>query len=167
MPTVKQSLEPRSALFPASNYAAYRAAAGTNFPVEGLAYDTSTSETAYFPFHALNYGSGNITVRVYWYAASASSGGVVWGASLAAITPNTDSQDIETKSFATEVTQADTHLGTTGKRLHSVDITVNQLDSIAAGDWVVLRLARKVADGSDTMSGDAVVVGVDIEYSDT
>lgn len=167
MATVKQVLDPRDARYPASNFGQYTAFAGTNFPVESLAFDAATAETVYFPFRAVNYGSGNVTVRVYWYADTATSGDVLWGASLAAISPNTDTQDIETKAFATEVTQLDSHLGTTGQRLHSIDITVNQLDSIAAGDWCVLRLARKAADGTDTMTGDALVVGLDLEYSDT
>ena len=92
-------------------------------------------------------------------------GGVVWGVSLAAITPNTDSQDIETKAFDTEETVADTHLGTTGQRLHSVSLTLTETDAVAAGDDVTLRLARKTADGSDDMAGDAQVVRVIVEYT--
>ena len=156
---------PRDADFPASNFAQFVAFAGTNFPVEALAFDASTEETVYFKFRAVNYGSGNATIRVNWYADSASSGGVTFGASLAAITPNTDSQDIETKAFGTEVNGSDTHLGTTGQRLHSFTIDLNQLDSLAADDWCVLRLARKVADGGDTMTGDCLVVGVEVEYT--
>ena len=166
MATVKQLLTPRDANFPASNYAQFKSVAGTNFPVESLAFDASTEEAAYFPFPALSYGSGNLTARIQWYADTASSGGVVFGCSLAAITPNTDSQDIETKAFATETTGSDTHLGTTGRRLHEMTVTISNLDSLAAGDWCALKLARKVADGSDDMTGDALVTSVTIEYSD-
>src|ERR1700741_2638989 len=164
---VKQDIDILSALFPASNYQQVKVVAGTNFTVPCRAFDPSTEESCYFPFRAINYGSGNLTVRVQWYADTASSGGIVLGASLAAITPNTDTQDIETKAFTTEDTQADTHLGTTGQRLHELTITVSDLASLAAGDWVVLRLARKVANGSDDMTGDAIITGLQIEYSDT
>jgi hypothetical protein len=167
MATVKQVLQPGDALLPTSNPAAPVMVQGTNFPVAGLAFDATTQETAYFRFPAINYGSGNITVSVEWYADTASANGVVFGASLAAITPNTDSQDIETKAFATENTASDTHLGTTGQRLHTFDITVSNLDSIAAGDDVTLRLRRVPADGSDTMTGDCVVSRVIVSYSDT
>lgn len=167
MATVKQVFVPGDALLPSSNPGAPVVNQGTNFPVDGLAFDASTQESAFFPFSAQSYGSGNITVTVEWYADTASSGGVVFGASLAAITPNTDSQDIETKAFATENTNSDTHLGTTGQRLHSMDITVSNLDSVAAGDSCVLRLRRAPADASDTMTGDAIVTRVILSYSDT
>ena len=92
---------------------------------------------------------------------------MTFGCSLAAITPNTDTQDVETKAFATEVTGSDSHLGTTGQRLHEMTVTVSNLDSLAAGDTIWLKLARKVADASDTMTGAALVTGIQIEYSDT
>ena len=167
MALVRHILEPGDALLPTSSPAAPVQNQGTNFPVAGLACDGTTQETAYFRLPALDYGSGNVTVRVDWYADTASANGVTFGASLACITPNTDTQDIETKAFATENTASDTHLGTTGQRLHSFDITVSNLDSLTAGDDVTLRLRRVPADGSDTMTGDAVVVRVTVEYSDT
>lgn len=167
MATVRIVFSPGDAYLPATNPAAPVQAAGTNFPVPGLAFDATTQETAYFRFPALSYGSGNVTVTVEWYADTASANGITFGASLAAITPNTDTQDIETKAFATENTASDTHLGTTGQRLHSFDITVTNLDSIAAGDDVTLRLRRVPADASDTMTGDAIVTRVIVSYSDT
>ena len=106
-------------------------------------------------------------MSVDWYADSASANGVAFGASLAAVTQNTDTTDIETKAFATEVIASDTHLGTTGQRLHSFDIVVTNLDSIASGDDVTLRLRRAPSDGGDTMTGDAIVTRVTVSYSDT
>lgn len=167
MGTVYQVLEPGDALLPSTNPAAPVMVQGLNFPVPGLAFDATTQETAFFRFSARNYGSGNVTVEVEWYADTASTGGVTFGASLAAITPNTDTQDIETKAFATENTASDTHLGTTGQRDHSFTITVSNLDSLANGDDVTLRLRRVPADGSDTMTGDAVVTRAIVSYSDT
>lgn len=167
MATVYRPLWPGFVSFPTTNPAAPVETQGTSFPVPGLAFDATTQETCYLFFRAINYGSGNLTATVQWYADSATTGGVVWGGSLAAITPDSDTQDIETKAFATESTAADTHLGTTGQRLHSIDITLSNLDSIASGDWVCLRLRRAPADGSDTMTGDAIVVGLTLSYSDT
>lgn len=164
MATVYQAFEPGDALLPTTNPAAPTQVQGTNFPVPGLAFDTTTQETVFFTFPAINYGSGNITVTLYWYADTASSGTLTMGASLACITPNTDTQDIETKAFATENQATDTHLGTTGQRLHSFDTTVSNLDSIAAGDYVMLRIRR---DTADTLAGDAVLVKVVVSYSDT
>ena len=165
MATIKQVFSPGDAILPASNPAAMVMTQGTNFPVPGLAFDATTQETAYFRMSAMSYGSGNVTATVEWYADTASANGITFGASLAAITPNTDTQDIETKAFDTEETVADTHLGTTGHRLHSIALTLTETDAVAAGDDVTLRLARKVADASDTMTGDAQVVLVIVEYT--
>lgn len=164
MATVVHVFGPRDALYPASNYAQFKSVAGTNFPVESLAFDASTSETVYFLFRAVSYGSGNLTIRIRWYADTASSGDVIFLAALACITANTDTQDIETKAFGSTNSATDSHLGTTGQRLHEVTITLSNTDSIAADDWCVLSLARDI---SDTMSGDALVVEVGVEYADS
>lgn len=166
MATVYQQLFPGFVAFPTTNPAQPVEVQGTNFPVPGLAFDDTTQETVYLFFRAINYGSGNLTVTLDWYADTAASGNVGFGASLAAITPNTDTQDIETKAFATENTATDAHLGTTNQRLHTFDIAVSNLDSVAAGDWCCLRLRRDPATSGD-MTGDAIIVGVTLSYSDT
>jgi hypothetical protein len=167
MGTVYQQLHPEEAQFLASAFPAYVKTNGTNFPVSGLAFDASTDERAFWKLMARSYGSGNLTLKIKWYADSASSGDVVWGARLAAITPNTDSQDIETKAFATAQTVTDSHLGTTGQRLHEVDLTISNLDSLAAGDEVFLEVYRDADAGGDTMTGDAILVSLELSYSDT
>lgn len=140
---------------------------GTNYPVSGLAFDAATEQAAFVRFRAVSYGSGNLTALINWYADTASSGDIVWGISLAAITPSTDTQDMETKAFATEQTVTQTHLGTTGQRSHDATLTISNLDSIAANDHVVLKVARKSAAAGDTMSGDGILVMLDVSYSDT
>lgn len=167
MATVYQHLNIGAAQFLASAFPALKKTNGTNFPVLGLFYDAATDEKAYFKARARSYGSGNLTLKIEWYADSASSGDVVFGARLAAITPNTDSQDVETKAFATAQTVTDTHLGTTGQRLHEIDLTISNLDSIANGDEFWLEVYRDADNGSDTMTGDAAIVGLELSYSDT
>jgi hypothetical protein len=168
MATIKQHFDADQMQFRAATaFPQYVKAEGTNSPVTGLAFDASTEEAAFVRTRAVNYGTGNWTVLLGWYADTASSGGVTWGVSLAAITPNTDTQDVETDGFATENTFSDTHLGTTGQRAHDVVGTVSNLDSVSADDWVVLKIARKPSDASDTMSGDAILTMVDLSYSDT
>ncbi len=142
--------------------------AGSTITAESLSFDAAATEAAQVTVpYVPAYGSGNLTVKVLWYGDSATSGDVVWGASIAALTPETDSQDIETDAWATENTVTDSHLGTTAQRLHTASITVSNLDSIATGDYLALRVRRIGGNGSDTMTGDAQVVGVVVEYSDT
>jgi len=169
MATVYQHFAPEEAQFLAAAFPQFVRNLGTNFPVTGLAFDGgSADEDCFFRFVASSYGAGNLTLTVYWYADTASSGNVVWGCRLAVITPNTDTQDVETKAFATAQTQQDTHLGTTGQRLHSVDITISNLDSLANGDVAWLHFYRDASDtGNDTMTGDAIVVAWRLAYSDT
>lgn len=169
MATVKQILLPEEAQMLASAFPQFKKIHGSGFPVSGLAYDASSDEAAFWKFKAVNYGSGNITLNLDWYADSASSGNVVWEAQIAAITPNTDSQDVETDSLASLNFVQDTHLGTTGQRLHRCSITISNLDSLAADDDVFIRIARDAngTNATDDMTGDAILIMAEITYSDT
>lgn len=140
---------------------------GASVPVLGLAFDAAADEAAFFRVDVSKYASGNPSLDVDWYADTASTGDVVWEVALAAVTPNTDTQDVEAKALAAAQTVTDSHLGTTGQRLHRASVTVTNLDSVAAGDEVWLRVRRLGSSGSDTMAGDAVLVGADFQYSDT
>ncbi|WP_101791016.1 hypothetical protein [Nonomuraea indica] len=167
MATVRQLLAPEEAAFAASGFPQFVKANGTAFPVTGLAFDAAATESAYFKRKLLSYGSGSLTLSVAWYADTASSGVVRWSAAVACITPNTDSQDVETKAFAAATDTDDTHLATTGQRLHTHDIVVANVDSAAADDYAWIRLQRLAAHANDTLAGDAIVVGVELSYSDT
>lgn len=166
MATVYQQIDIGAAQFQSSAFPAL-VRNGTNFPVTGLAFDAAAVESAYVTLHATNYGSGNVTVNLHWYADTATSGDVVWGVQLAAITPNTDTQDVENKTLATANTATDTHLGTTGQRLHDIDVTVSNLDSLANNDSVWLRIYRDATNVADTLTGDAILTSILVSYSDT
>jgi len=167
MATVYQPFDPNSADFLSTSFPGI-VRNGTNFPATGLAYDPSAAdEAAFWHFEATNYGSGNVTVRIEWYADTATTGDVVWGVQLAAITANTDTTDTETKALATANTATDTHLGTTGQRLHTIDVTVSNLDSLANRDSVWMRVYRDSDAAGDTMAGDAILTQITVSYSDT
>jgi hypothetical protein len=167
MATVYIPLDARAAELRTTAFPQLIRANGTNIPVSGYAFDATTEEAIFFDFPAVQYGSGNVTVWLDWYADTASSGVVRWSAQLAAITPDTDTQDVETDALATAATVDDTHLGTTGQRLHRAIITVTALDSLATNDDVRLRIARVAANAADTMTGDAILTRVTVSYSDT
>lgn len=166
MATIHVPLHPRSGIPDSSTGAQHDVLDGTNFPIPVLAFDTATEEQAYWTWRALAYGSGNLTIGLDWYAATASSGVVRWGAQIAVITPNTDDQDIETKVFDTAVETNDTHLGTTNKRLHRLQFTLSDIDGLAIDDWVALKIYRDVTDAADTMAGDALLAMLDVSYAD-
>lgn len=167
MATTYQFLTPEEAVFLASAFPNYVKPNGTNFPVSGLAFDAASEEKAYFKVKAQKYGSGNWLLSYAWYADTATSGDVRWAARIAAITHNTDSQDVLTKAFATQQAIDDSHLGTTGKRLHVIDLTISNLDSVANGDDVWIEVSRVGNHANDTMAGDAILTLLELSYSDT
>lgn len=168
MATVTQTLYPEEAQFLAASFAQFVKTNGTNFPVSALAYDAAATEYGWWRWVAVGYGSGNITCDLVWYADTSTTLGhtVRWETALAAITPEIDTQDAETKAFATAQTVDDAHLGTTGQRLHKATITISNLDSIADGDECWLRIGRIGANAADTLTGDAFLSSIRLSYSD-
>lgn len=169
MATVTHLLLPEEAQFLATAFPQYLKTNGTSFPVSGLAYDATTDEAAFWKFVASNYGSGNLTLTLFWYADTATSASVVWEAQLASFTPDADAVDIEVKSLATLNFVSDTHLGTIGQRVHQCAITISNLDSLAPNDVCHLRIARDAngTSGTDDLTGDCVLVMATLAYSDT
>ncbi len=167
MPTAYLPFAPEEAQALATAFPQFVKALGTNFPVSGLAFDATTAESAYWKFRAAAYSTGNLVLEIDWYADTASSGAVVWSGAISAITPTTDSQDIETDAFATATTGATTHLGTVGQRLHRSQLAISNLDSIAAEDHVILKIGRLPADAGDTMTGDAIITLATLYFTTT
>lgn len=167
MATVYAQLLPENAAMVGTVFPNYTIAQGTNFPVTGLYYDDTVDQQAAWKFRATDYGSGNLTFDIEWYAVTATTGNVVFSGQIAVLTPNTDTQDVETKALATANTVTDGHLGTTAKRIHRATITISNLDSLAADDLVFILLERTGSSGSDTLTGDIVVTNSTISYSDT
>lgn len=169
MATVTHELHPEQAQFLSTAFPQYLKSLGTNFPVSALAYDASTDEAAFWKLRATSYGSGNLTLTILWYADTASTNNVVWEAQIACITPDTDTQDVETDGLATLNFVQDTHLGTTGQRVHTCAITISNLDSIAANDLVWIRIARDAnsTSATDDLAGDVLFLLAVLSYSDT
>jgi len=165
--TVRLDLDPEQAVFLGTAFPQYDKVNGTNFPVAGLRYDAAATETAYWRLDSFGYGSGNVTCDLVWQAENATSGVVRWEVALAAITADVDTQDVTTKAFATAHTVDDTHLGTTGKRLMLATVALSNLDSIAAGDVVWVRVSRLGAHANDTLANDCWLLQARLSYSDT
>lgn len=130
---------------------------GTTIPVSGYAFDAATEEALFFRFRASDYTSGNVVIDLDWYPSTATSGNVVWSASLSAITPG-DANDLETDALSTAATTTTAATGT--RRLARTQITITATESLVKDDQVVLRIARVAANGSDTMTGDAILTYV-------
>jgi len=164
MATVDHVLYPENAAPVGTVFPDYRIPQGTNFPVTGLYYLNGVNQRAAWKFPAIKYGSGNLTLKIEWYAPTITTGTVLFTSQIAAITPNVDAQDIETKALAAANTAPDTNLGAPAKRAHTVSITITNLDGLTANDQVYIVLERT---GSDNTLGEAIAITqCTVSYSD-
>lgn len=130
-----------------------------------LAFDASSEEWCTWQFRMpADYASAPVAV-VQYKMASATSGGVAWDVRVAAVSDG-DTVDVDAKGFGSANVGTATVPGTAGY-LDEVSVALTNADSVAAGDFVVVRVARAVADAADTATGDAEVVTVGLSYTTT
>lgn len=153
-------LTPYSAEFPSSNFP--QLLLSNRRPV--LAFDATTGETAYWTFVAPQGLTGTLTAIIHYAMASATTGGVAFDVALEAITPGDATDTDATTSFDTVNGGSDATVPGTAGYIDSVSVTLTNADSIAAGDYVRLSLARDVADANDTATGDCYVF--EVEFRD-
>ena len=116
-----------------------------------LAFDDTTSQIIRYSFRwPSGYAAEAITAYFGYSMASATSGTCKWSIEVWAVTPG-DAVDIDTESFDTANVATDTVPGTAGY-LDETSVAVTNADGLVAGDRVVLKISRDVA---DTATGDA------------
>ena len=136
---------------------------GTNHSYYVLDFDDTSDEAAYWQWiQPDSYDNGKIDVTFYWEA-NATSGDVVWCFQSAGVQAN-NAEDIDptlsTAICVTDTAQSDPN------DLASVTIS-NATSSFSAGEYVIFKVFRDADNASDTMSGDARLVKVKIEYAVT
>lgn len=151
-------LLPEAAHFPASNFPALLLS--NRRPV--LAFDTTTSETAYWTFIAPQGITGTWTAVISYAMASATTGGVAFDVALEAITSGDALDTDAATSFDTVNGGNDSAVPGTAGYMEQISITLTNADSIAAGDLVRVSVARDVADAADTATGDCYLVACEI-----
>lgn len=168
MATVIKELWPEEALFLGTNFSTYnRIVSSTTYPVSSVWFSPTVDQQAFWRFIADSYGSGSLTISIYWYAVNATSGDVIWDAQIDAYTPDTDTVAITAGTFGAISSVTDTHLGTTSGRIMKATITLTDTDGLVAGDYVTLRINRDANNAADTMANEAALVGLQVAYSDT
>lgn len=166
MATIEQTFDPKSGNLFTTGIPTLVLANGTNIPESGYAFNDTTVQQFFLVWNAVYYLSGNLTVTLEWYSAAGNTtGSVMWGIQIAAITSG-DAQSVLTDSLATAQTNASVVNGT-ASGLRDGIVTVTNLDSLAAGDRVQMRIYRDAADVGDTMAGDAVLTVVKVAYAST
>jgi len=109
-----------------------------------------------------HYGGGGLTVTIGWMATSATTGDVVWDAALKSVTDDAD--DLDTKAFAAVNSATDTTASASGEVAYTTVTFTDgaDMDSVAAGEYFQFYLNRDANNGSDTMTGDAELVFIEI-----
>ena len=132
-----------------------------------LSYDgAGAKELAFWTFRMpADYASAPI-LKIQWMANTTCAQSVVWSTQLGAITAgDTDTVLEHAAAAASSATQS---VNTTeARRLSEASITLANLDSVAPGDLVFLTIYRDSADGSDTCTVDAELIGASLEYTTT
>ena len=152
---------PNGAEFPSTNFPQL-AVSNTTERRPVLAYDAATKESAQWTDIAPQGLTGTLTVVITYIMASATSGNVVWLAAVEAITDADASPDLDSAaSFDTDNSVTSAVPGTAGL-IKQVSITLTTNDSLTAADYFRLRIARDAANGSDTATGDAHLLAVEL-----
>lgn len=128
-----------------------------------LVFNTTTETWCCWTFVMPDDYASSPVAKIH-YKAAVAAGGVAWDVRLAAISDN-DAVSVNAKAFAAaNVGTAVAVPGTIGY-IDVITIPLTNADSLAAGDLVMLRLARAVANVVDTAAGNAELLGVSLSYT--
>jgi hypothetical protein len=131
-----------------------------------LAFDATNDEQCYWAFRMpQDYASAPV-LKVQYKMASATTGNVIIAGRIAAVSSG-DSTDVDAKALGTVNTSGASAVPGTAGYLTEISLALTNADSLAAGDFITLYLARDPDNGSDTASGDMEVVAVSLEYTTT
>lgn len=129
-----------------------------------LDFDAAADENAIFAgVLPRNYAGGGITVYIHWAASTATSGDCIWNAAFERV--GEGQQDIDSDGFASAQAGTATAPATSGNiDIQAITFTNGaQMDSIAVGEAFRLKITRDADNGSDTMTGDAELLAVEIK----
>jgi hypothetical protein len=145
-----------------SSVTSYPVLAGRNGHVV-IAFGDATVREAWFtsilPRH---YAGGGMTVRLYWMAATATTGNVRWQAAFERLAAA--AQDIDATGFASFKLADFAAPGTSGQIAQSEIAFTNgaEIDSLAVGELFRLSVQRVGNSGLDTMVGNAQLLRVEL-----
>lgn len=152
-------LAPYGAEFPSANFPQLTLDAQRR-PV--LAFDASTSETAQWTSVVPQGWTGTVSAVISYKMATATSGGVAFDVAVEAVTSG-DAVDLDAgTSWDTVNAGNDATVPGTAGYMEQLSITISNLDSAAAADYIRWSLARDVADAADTATGDCHVLVMEI-----
>ena len=150
-------LSPAGAIIPFTAGAEQKYMNGTNHSFYVLAFDTTTVEKADWQFiMPSSYDEGNVKVQIYWVALP-TTGGVVFDVNFG----NAGDSDYVDPALTNQACAAVTVDGVS----RCINISSCVLTTpFNAGEYAIIRIHRETGDGSDTLDGDAEIIGVVLQW---
>jgi hypothetical protein len=140
---------------------------GSNKQARMLLFSPTVEQYAYYTFRMPDdYDGSTVKCKVVWKPTSTASASdvVLWGVSLGAC-GNDDAFDA---ALGTEVEISDTVIAVGDLHISDATAAITASGTPAAGEVFTMKIARKAADGSDTMDDeDAALVGVAMQWGVT
>ena len=127
-----------------------------------LDFDASTAEYAQFSVaFPKSWAAGTVTYQVYWTPGSTNTGNCIFG--LQGVSCG-DSDTIDV-AYGTAAEVTDAGIGTVEDQQITSESGAVTITAAAAGEQTYFQLYRDAADGSDTFTGDARVLGVRLFFT--
>jgi len=127
-----------------------------------LNFDATTNESICFDsIMPQQYRGGNISVKLHYAMASATSGDVDWSVKFDRVAAS--DLDIDSESYSSAVPSLNNTVPSTSGQIGIVSITVEtgaEMDNIVAGDLYRMCITRGAT--ADTATGDAELIAVEI-----
>jgi len=127
-------------------------------------FDDTTDEHMHWTFRMPSDYSSALTAKIQYSMASATTNNLILAVEVMAVSDG-DAAAIDADSYDTVNTSAATAVPGTAGYMDEISITLTNADSVAAGDWVAIRLSRDANNAGDTTVGDAEIVAMSLEYT--
>jgi len=128
-----------------------------------LDFDASTAEYAQFSIAMpKSWNLGTVTYQVFWSPSNTNTGNCIFGLQGVSCTEG-DTADV---AFGTAIEVTDAGIATVEDvQMTAVSSAMTIAGSPADDDYTFFQLYRDAADGSDTFTGDARVLGIKLFYT--
>jgi hypothetical protein len=156
---------------PATLYATFDTMTGASTPAESipvLDFDDTTAEYAdFYCVMPRNYAGGGITVTIAWSCADHDEGTphvVKWDAALRRVADDAEDLDTTAETYAYNTVEA-TVPSVAGEVVYDPITFTNgaDMDSVAVGEYFILRVRRNVTTSGTDATGDASIHAIEIK----
>jgi len=127
-----------------------------------LDFDASTAEYAQFSIaFPKSWNAGTVTYQVYWTPSNTDTGDCIFGLQGVSC-GDSDTLDV---AYGTGVEVTDAGIGTVEDQQITSESGAVTITAAAVGEQTYFQLYRDAADGSDTFTGDARVLGIRLFFT--